>query len=465
MQRPLSLTLRLTLFIAIAAMVVFAGFGWFIERSLDQHFSAEDSEELEVIAEAVANMISSEKTASDTNTLTQRFNDILIGHHAASLYVANKNGEVIFTSSTGPNLITQANTFHGNTSPKVILWNDGENRYRVLNRYLKNNNMSQSEDIVLSVAVAIDYHELFINKFRLTLWSMVASGIVAMGIMGWIAVRQGHAPLRRIVAKMRQISTSDLNTRLSPETVPKELSDLAASFNEMLARMEEGFQRLSHFSDDIAHELRTPITNLLTQTQVALSQTRSVNEYREILYSNMEEYERMAQMIGDMLFLAKADNKMFEPNATQINLVNEVRDLFEFYEAWAEECGIKLSFSGDGCVTGDRPMLRRAISNLLSNAIRHTPPDNTVLVELKQPSKQQVAISVTNPGPTVSPEHLPRLFDRFYRADIAKETVGEGAGLGLAITKSIVDIHGGRIEANSEDGLTEFRITLNNSKL
>jgi len=460
MRRPMSLTLRLTLFIAIAAMVVFAGFGWFIERSLEQHFSMEDSEELEVIANAVAHVLSSEQSGSDTDTLTQRFNDILIGHHAASLYVARESGDVIFNSSVGPNLSTHTNKFYNNSSSTVKQWHDGENNYRVLSRYLKENTSSKSNDYVLSVAVAIDYHERFINNFRLTLWSMVASGIVAMGIMGWIAVRQGHAPLHRIVAKMRQISTSELNTRLSPKAVPKELSDLAASFNEMLARMEEGFHRLSHFSDDIAHELRTPITNLLTQTQVALSQSRTVNEYSEILYSNMEEYERMAQMISDMLFLAKADNKMFEPDATEIDLANEVQELFEYYEAWAEERGVSLKLEGKVTVSGDRPMLRRAIGNLLSNAIRHTPSNNIVQVDLEQTSKQGISLTVTNPGTTIPSEHIPRLFDRFYRVNIDKEKVGDGAGLGLAITKSIIDIHGGSIIASSEDGLTFFKVSL-----
>jgi len=143
-----------------------------------------------------------------------------------------------------------------------------------------------------------------------------------------------------------------LNTRLSPKTLPKELTDLAVSFNEMLERMKDAFLRLSNFSADIAHDLRTPVTSMMTQTQVALSRSRSIDEYREILYSNIEEYEHMAQMINDMLLLAKADNDPGNLNPTQVNLASEVNILFEYYEAWAEEPGVTLKLEGTATASG-----------------------------------------------------------------------------------------------------------------
>jgi two-component system heavy metal sensor histidine kinase CusS len=273
-------------------------------------------------------------------------------------------------------------------------------------------------------------------------------------------VHRGHAPLRRISAEIRQTSTDRLDLRLAPETVPIELAELASSFNEMLERLEESFSRLTNFSADIAHELRTPVTNLMTQTEVALSNARSVDEYREILYSNLEEYGRMAQMVGDMLFLAKTDNGQLKPSQAEVDLASEIGALFDYFEAWAEDRGVDLVQTGAAPpVTGDRLMLRRAISNLLSNAIRHTARGHAVTVELTALG-DKILLAVNNPGAEIPAEHLPRLFDRFYRPDPSRQRDGDGAGLGLSIVKSIIAAHGGTVEASWSDGIVRFRLTL-----
>jgi two-component system heavy metal sensor histidine kinase CusS len=228
----------------------------------------------------------------------------------------------------------------------------------------------------------------------------------------------------------------------------------------MLERVEESFQRLTNYSADIAHELRTPVANLMTQTQVALTRARSIDEYREVLYSTMEEYERMAQMIGDMLFLAQAENGLFKPDIINVNLEHEISGLFEYYVAWAEERGVTLKLEGHALTVGDRLMLRRALSNLLSNAIRHTPPRQSVRVLLDDSGRNEVTITVENPGLIIAPQHIPRLFDRFYRVDPSRYRDNDGAGLGLAIVKSIIDIHHGTIKVISEQGYTRFYLTL-----
>ena len=211
----------------------------------------------------------------------------------------------------------------------------------------------------------------------------------------------------------------------------------------MLARLEDSFRRLSDFSSDLAHELQTPLSNVMTQTQVALSRPRSADEYREVLYSSLEECDRLARTIADMLFLAKADHGQIVPRAEPIDLVDEVRELFEFYDALVEDRDVRLSCTGEGRLGGDRLMIRRALSNLLSNAIAHTPAGGRVEVLLDADGPGLTTIRVRNEGETIPPEHLPRLFDRFYRVDPARERATGGAGLGLAITKSIVTAHGG----------------------
>jgi len=312
----------------------------------------------------------------------------------------------------------------------------------------------------MAVAVQIDYHLRFLQHFRRTLWLMIGASIGIMSLVGWIAVRQGHAPLRDIVARIRRISANELNTRLSPESFPAELTDLAVAFNGMLQRVDEAFRRLSDFNADIAHELRTPITNLMTQTQVALSRARTIDRYREILYSNMEEYECMAQMVNDMLFLAQSDNRPLKNNLREIDLAKEMRVLFDYYDGWAEERGVTLSSKGTATVLADRLMLQRALGNLLSNAIRHTPAGETVRVELHASDESAVDIDIDNPGTEIPPEHLPKLFDRFYRIDPSRHREGGGSGLGLAIVKSIVEAHGGNVSVVSTVGRTRFQITL-----
>jgi len=462
MRQPPSLTLRLTLLFAIAAAIVLTGFGWIIERSIERHFAIEDSAELESVAHAISQTLTNYDETSNPIALEQRFNDVLVGHHGTVLHITHSDGRMLFISPGGPDLSSLNQTASDNNdNEKIRYWSDDKHTYRVLTRRLAENTTTQPY-YTMSVAVAINSHLRFLDHFRLTLWLMVASGTILMGLMGWIAVRQGHAPLHNIVTQIHRISANELNTRLSPDTVPRELTDLANSFNDMLARMEEAFQRLSNFSDDIAHELRTPVTSLLTQSQVALSQSRSNDEYREILYSNIEEYERMAQMVSDMLFLAKADNGQYQLERTDVDLAKEVQSLFEYYEAWAEERGVALALHGNATVPADRLMLRRVLSNLLSNAIRHTPSGNTMHVRLEQSPGQTISISVENPGPVIPAEHIPRLFNRFHRVDASRHRSDEGAGLGLSIAKSIIDIHGGTIEVESTEECTRFRVILHN---
>ena len=454
MRKPTSLKLRLTLLFCIISTTVFLTFGWLIERSINEHFAMEDIKELNVITQAVEKSLLSLKPHQDFLQIKQRFDDILVGHHAPLLNISNDKNTILYRSSNIAELssipIPKKNIDKG----ALIEWSDEKHSYRVLIKKIKN----KQQIFTVIVAVATDFHLHFLIEFQNILWLMVTSGILIMGVLGWFAIRHGHKPLHNIVEQISQINAQELNTRLSPDAVPAELTDLAISFNELLHRLETSFNRLSHFSDDIAHELRTPITNLMTQTQVAMSKARSENEYKEILYSNMEEYERMAQMIRDMLFLAKAENGIFLPNNEKIMLDTEVLKLFDFYEALAEEKGVILTLKGKAKVSGDSAMISRAINNLLSNALRHTPNNGEITITLSSENDMS-KICIKNPGEKIADKHLPHLFDRFYRIDPSRHRSSENTGLGLSITKSIIDIHHGEIVANSNEDYTAFTIT------
>jgi two-component system heavy metal sensor histidine kinase CusS len=294
--------------------------------------------------------------------------------------------------------------------------------------------------------------------FRVTLWTFVAVAALLSGVLGHFAARRGLAPLQAMKREAAGITARRLSARLAVDAVPVELADLAATLNDMLARLEESFRRLSDFSSDLAHEFRTPVNTLMIEAQVTLSRPRSAGEYREALASSVEEYERLSRMIADMLFIAKADEGRIVPVAGQLELAPLVADLVEFHRLLADEKGIAVESEGEGAIRGDSLMIRRAIGNLLSNAIRHTPPGGRVAVSIRRLETGQTAVEVVNTGQAIPPEHLPRLFDRFYRADASRAGDGTHSGLGLAIVKSIVEAHGGSVTVSSSGGETRFSL-------
>jgi two-component system heavy metal sensor histidine kinase CusS len=310
------------------------------------------------------------------------------------------------------------------------------------------------------VSAALDpvHHTHFMALFQKTLGLYVALATLVSGLLGWLASRNGLSPLRAMKARAQAVSGHRLGERMPVDAVPVELADLAHTLNDMLVRLQNDFERLSAFSSDLAHELRTPISNLLTQTQVMLAQKRTGDEYRNALASNSEELQRLARMVADMLLLAKTENGLALPHPETISLEAEATALTDFYDALAADKQLRLTVEGAGCVQGDRLMVRRALSNLLSNAIRHSPVQAQVRVRI-QTTPQGTEVCVENNGDAITPGAIPRLFDRFYRADEARRHPhSDGAGLGLAITRAIMLAHGGTVTVASDGNGTRFAL-------
>ncbi|MCB1659816.1 MAG: heavy metal sensor histidine kinase, partial [Pseudomonadales bacterium] len=312
---------------------------------------------------------------------------------------------------------------------------------------------------IVAIGTETTHHQMFLHDFERQLVLVGGSGLLLIALLSWLAARRGLSPVQTMAVVAEGISAQQLQQRLASESVPLELQPLARAFNAMLDRLGDSLQRLSEFSSDLAHELRTPINNLMTQTQVSLAKPRTAQDYQEVLYSSLEEYERLARMISDMLFLAKADNGLMMPNQQTIELSAEIDALLEFYDALAAEKAIHLYRVGHGVILGDSLMIRRAFSNLLSNAIRHTPTGGSITLSITQEENTRT-VHIENTGADIPSEQIPRIFDRFYRGDASRQRTDEGAGLGLAITKSIIHAHHGDVYVSSGQGKTRFSVTL-----
>lgn len=461
-SRPASLTARVTVFVGITTTLCLIVLGFIVQRSIETHFLQQDAGELQVVSETVQATLDSTNSGAGSAELQTMLSGAVSGHHAVFFLVADKSGNVVY-ATPGPDLREIAESqsrVERIDADSIYSWTSEGVTYRGAAIALQSTPNSIAENPMqidtLVVAISMDFHLEFMDSFYKNLWGVVI-GICLISILAaLLSVHQGHAPLRQVSSQIRDISSDNLHLRVDSNQVPIELVDLVSAFNDMLQRMEDEFNKLSNFSADIAHELRTPITNIMTQTQVSLGQQRSVDEYREILYSNLEEYERMAAMINDMLMLAKTESGLLEPAFSEVDVAGEIGELFEFFEAWSEENNVRLDLTGKCAVVHcDRAMVRRALSNLLSNAIRHANKDSAVRVLLKTEANR-TSIVVENTGTTIPSEQASRIFDRFYRGDPSRQRRGDGAGLGLAIVKSIVDVHGWKIAVSSNDGLTQF---------
>lgn len=454
----MSLTFRLTMLFACASAAVLLALGILVGRLVELHFEELDMEVLKGKMELVRESLRSARTPKDMEFFSQHLDDTLTGHAPISLAIRGADGRDIVTVGHAEFPAAMLNAASASMVAGTV-WTSSEGKpFRGISG-IAQMGIDGSAPAVVGVAIDMSPHEHFMASFQRTLWAVVVLAAVASGLLGWGAVRRELAPVRTIRQRASEITASHLDQRLDVESVPVELVELVQTLNAMLGRLEESFQRLSDFSSDLAHELRTPVSNMLTQTQVILAKARSAEEYREILYSNAEEFERLSRMIADMLFLAKADHGLISPFTERVDIVAEVQNLFSYFDVLAEGKGVQLSLSGSGSVVGDRMLLRRAISNLLSNAIRHTPQSGKITVSIARQT-DELRIRIENTGEPIPPEHIPRLFDRFYRADASRHVSSEGAGLGLAITKSIVTLHRGTIGVESADGVTCFEIRL-----
>jgi two-component system heavy metal sensor histidine kinase CusS len=451
--RRLSLTQRLALlFTAVAASVVL-GLGVLFLVETERHFVELDRMVLQDKQHLIEEILRNAGSAEDAG---QRLGDALSYHQDLYVDVRDDQGTVVFQSSEFIPEMRSDKPSHAGGNPVFGLWRRDNARFHTV--AFNADPAYAGPPLSVWIAADTDHHMQFLNGLRRSLALYVLAAIAACGLLSWVTARQGLAPMRDMKSRAARVTGQKLAERMPVQAVPVEMADLAQELNRMLDRLQEDFQRLTDFASDLAHELRTPISNLLTQTQVALATKRDAATYRDILASNAEEFERLARMASDMLFLAKTERDADLQGVERFSARREAQALLEFYEAVADEKHVRLHLEGDGDIEGDRLMFRRALSNLLSNAVRHTPEAGTVTIRITS-AGQAATVAVENTGADIDPKVLPRLFDRFYRADPSRaHPDSDGSGLGLAITRAIAQAHGGSVTASSGQGRTCFTL-------
>jgi two-component system, OmpR family, heavy metal sensor histidine kinase CusS len=311
----------------------------------------------------------------------------------------------------------------------------------------------------IEIAIDVAQEEELLRRYRFWFWASLLATSILFPLVGYGIARHGIRPVEEIAATARRITSTNLRERIQAEGYPSELASLAATFNEMLARLEESFEQISRFTADIAHDLRTPINNIRGEAEVALARARTVEEYREVLDSSLEEAERLSDLIGDLLFLARAESPLTDLHRQPMNVAELLAAVRDYYEATASDSGVSLITAGDSdhiTAALDRPLMLRAVSNLVSNAIAHTPPGGSVTLAASA-AEAEISIQISDTGAGIPAEALPRVFDRFFRVDPSRSrtsagTPSGGTGLGLAIVQSIMNLHGGSAAIDSQPG-------------
>lgn len=461
MLRPLSLTSRLIVFFTVAAALVVAGLAAWVMVATERHFIELDRVSLQDKQRLISDILADAESAEEGR---RRLHEALSHHHGLFTAISDADGAVFFQSPgfRPPHQASTSLSAFLDTDPARSLrhWRDGEQSFRGLG-FQATPAFDAASRLDVLIAMDIVHHTQFMRDLGRSLLRYAATAIALCGLLSWLAAHRALAPLRTMRSRAAIVTSQQLDERMPVASVPAEMADLAMALNGMLDRLQDAFTRLSEFSSDLAHELRTPLSNLMMQTQVALSARRGADDYRDILASNAEELQRLARMVSDMLFLAKTERALDLPHRERFSAAAEVRALIEFYEVLADEKHIALKPIGEGEIFGDRLMFRRAVSNLLTNALEHTGEHGEITIAIER-SAQTTRVVVENTGENIDPHILPRLFDRFYRADPSRAhpgSDGAGLGLGLAIARAIVQAHGGTIEAESGGGRTRFGLS------
>ncbi|MFV0456728.1 MAG: heavy metal sensor histidine kinase [Pseudomonas sp.] len=454
-MKPISLASRLALQITLTgatlvALLIALSY-WVLVRQLEVRAQEEMTAKLSQIDHGLLEDTKARMSRSWQHILS----DMVLGHDDLSITVFdNTKKSPIFTVGRFADAPDQLDLANKDTEYEYLGWVANDSVQMLTGR--KRIQIPGLPPMMLLLSQDRSADQRLVAAFLRSALVTVPILLILIGLVGWLVAHNGLRPLRKFRALATKVSTQDLSPRIRSDRLPQELQALAHSLNVMLHRLDDGVQQLSQFSDDVAHELKTPLNNLIGKAQVTLVRERSKEQYREALESSVEELERMDRIVSDMLFLAQASHASAALKLEQLSLGSEARRVCEYFEVIAEEARVATAVTGDAMILGNRLMVQRAISNLLSNALRHSTTGSVVELNIIEKNVDIISLAVTNHGATIDPDHLPHLFDRFYCVNGVQP---RGAGLGLAIVRSVMSLHKGHVTVASIDGRTTFELT------
>ncbi|MEK7875703.1 MAG: heavy metal sensor histidine kinase [Pseudomonadota bacterium] len=460
--RHMSLATWLAMFFAAATALVFSVAGAHLYLSMSQQLQLRDDVLLLNTISFLRHRLGMPDGLEMARLHPDRLLDVVLGQKGLLLAIKGPREELLAASARDAMQLSTDTPVPEDLNPDAAAirdWHGSEGkRGRMIAAWARTG--QEPDDRVQLIVVREDTESaIVLREHRNHVLLAVLTGVLATALLGYVIARGGLRSVRVVAQAAGEITANQLGGRLQVEDTPAELEDMVRAFNQMLDRLEDSFRRLTQFSSDIAHDLRTPIGNLMIETQVALTKQRSIPEYEALLASNIEEYERLTRMLENMMFLARADNAQVALHEDTISAGLELKRIAEYFEGMANETGVTLDVEASGVLVADAVLFRRAVSNLIANALRHTPGGQHVTILGNEQEPRQFVVAVSNPGSGIPAEHLPRIFDRFYRVDNARGGSQSSFGLGLAIVKSIMTLHRGKAQVESvPNGLTTFTL-------
>ncbi|MGF6606673.1 two-component system heavy metal sensor histidine kinase CusS [Paraburkholderia sp. WSM4175] len=478
-MRVRSLAATLALAFGATTLAVFVLVGSFLYLALEKQIKAQDNLDIVLAARHARRLAEELETSKGIGEHGDRLISIVLGNQAMSMEVFDPDGNRAVEHNIAgtfavPNAATGAATLAAlpplarvAASARITEADIGEWTGRngaPIHGILTDARLRDGETASVLVARNMSDRWLLLDRYRDRLHLAGVAGVMLAMLLGYLLIRAALRPLRDIAASASLVTVNRLNTRIAVARVPSELETLVASLNAMLERVDHGFQRLSRFTADLAHDMRTPLSNMRGAAEVALARPRSVDEYESLLASNLEECDRLSRMIENVLFLARAEHPQFVKHMREFDAARELSHIAEYFEGIAEEALVRVRVSGTASLTADLELFRRAVSNLLANAIRYTPQGGEIVLDASA-SADAVRVTVSNEGQPIAAEHLDRIFDRFYRIDPSRSSLPSSglsrgstgsAGLGLAIVRTIMELHGGSVHAQSDARSTRF---------
>ena len=456
-MRSRSIAWRLALAFAVVCALVLSAIGVFLYRSLDSEIAYRDDLALLGRLEQVRALLADSDSLGALQARPRLYQNML-GNLDSLLLVRRADGSNVIAINPRQRELPPLNAIAREQTPQrrdVLTWQapDGA-ELALLSGDAQGPN---GEPLTVVAGKVLTEREQMLGSYRLRLYLAVGLGALLAFALGLVLLRRGLQPLRQLSAAVRGIDLRSLDQRLPASGTPAELLEPVQALNGMLARLDDSVQRLSQFSADLAHEIRTPLHTLLASNGQALNHPRSTAEYQELLASNMEEFERLKRMAENLMFLARAEQAERALDLRTLELHEVGNELCDYFEALADDRNIRLENALHGELLADQQLLQRALGNLLANAVRHA--DESTLISLRRRDEPGVCwLQIHNHGPVIAPEHLGKLFDRFYRVDPSRTQPGDSGGLGLAIVQSIMLLHGGQVRVSSDASGTVFEL-------